>query len=111
MSTGNLQILYYIYAPNSTAADFAEKSKTHLDEHVVWIKACAAAGTVRYGGAILTDDQKLPLTATPGTVGHTYIVKADDLAAARKFFEQDPYYKAGLFDNANIKVAPILSKA
>lgn len=47
MSTGNLQILYYIYAPNSTAADFAEKSKTHLDEHVVWIKACAAAGTVR----------------------------------------------------------------
>ena len=48
-----------------------------------------------YGGAILSNDVQLPLTTAPETQGLTYIVKADNMEAARKFFEEDPYYKAG----------------
>lgn len=66
------------------------------------------SGTPGYGGAILSQDQKLPLTAAPETKGLTYIVKADDLAAARKFFEQDPYYKVGVVSNVAVRpVYPI----
>ena len=79
---------------------------------------------------LLAHDQTLPITTFPETMGYTYMVKANDLAAARKFFEQDPYYKVGAvrehgcdqnearpfivrfqFDNANIRIVPVLSKA
>lgn len=48
-----------------------------------------------YGGAILINDQKLPITTEPETAGLTYVIKADNLEAARTFFEQDPWFKAG----------------
>ncbi|KAI0733781.1 hypothetical protein C8Q72DRAFT_555541 [Fomitopsis betulina] len=111
MSQTDIQIIYYIWAPNSTAADSAPKFKAAMDEHVAWIKGCAATGTVLYGGAILINDQKLPITTEPETAGLTYVIKADNLEAARTFFEQDPWFKAGAYDNANIKIAPMLSKA
>lgn len=47
MSQADIQILYYVWAPNSTAAGVADKRKAHLNEHVEWIKGCAAAGTIR----------------------------------------------------------------
>ena len=54
------------------------------------------ANTTEYGGGVLTEDQKLPLTSEPELAGLMLIVKADNLEAARKFLEQDPFYKAGV---------------
>ena len=66
------------------------------------------AVATEYGGAILTEDQKLPLTSAPDMAGLMMIVKADDLAAARKFLEQEPYYKAGVVRLVSLYRWPIL---
>ncbi|KAI0733767.1 hypothetical protein C8Q72DRAFT_554563 [Fomitopsis betulina] len=111
MSQANLEIVYYIWAPKSTAVDVSVKQTANFDAHVAWLKARAVEGTLKHGGAILTEDLKLPLTSAPEMAGLILLVKADDLAAARKFLDDEPYYKAGVWDNANIKVAPVLSSA
>ncbi|EPS96624.1 hypothetical protein FOMPIDRAFT_88553 [Fomitopsis schrenkii] len=111
MSQANLQIVYFIWAPQSTAGDVESKRTANFDAHVAWLQARGAEGTLQYGGAILSEDQKLPLASTPEIAGLMLIVKANDLAAARKFLEEEPYYKAGVWDIANIKVAPVLSSA
>ena len=49
-----------------------------------------------YGGAILAEDTKLPLQSAPPIAGLMLIVKADDQSTARKFLEEEPYYKAGV---------------
>lgn len=115
MSQANLQIVYFIWAPQSTAGDVESKRTANFDAHVAWLQARGAEGTLReshlpslhpcmltraiapeYGGAILSEDQKLPLASTPEIAGLMLIVKANDLAAARKFLEEEPYYKAGV---------------
>lgn len=113
MSQANLEIVYYIWAPKSTAVDVSVKQTANFDAHVAWLKARGVEGTLsqsrshprilhadptvpEHGGAILTEDLKLPLTSAPEMAGLILLVKADDLAAARKFLDDEPYYKAGV---------------
>jgi hypothetical protein len=52
-------------------------------------------GTVRLGGPFLD--------AKGDMIGSLIIIEAADLAAARKWQENDPYAKAGLFERAEVR--------
>ena len=47
MSYGNIQIVYYIWAAQSTASDVAAKRKANFAEHVAWLQARSEEGTIR----------------------------------------------------------------
>ncbi|KAH9833481.1 uncharacterized protein C8Q71DRAFT_773685 [Rhodofomes roseus] len=111
MSHANLTLSYYVWAPDSKAGDVVQKRQAILAEHTEWITARRADGSVLYGGAILAKDVKLPLASNPEIAGTILIVKANSLEAARKLIEQEPYYKAGVWDTSDLKVAPVLSRA
>ncbi|KAH9915489.1 uncharacterized protein B0H18DRAFT_1041437 [Fomitopsis serialis] len=112
MSQSNLQMSYCAWAPDSKVGDAVEKRKALDSEHNEWFQARLADGSVlEFGGAILAKDEKLPLTGVPDIGGTLLIFKADSLEDARKLIEQEPYYKAGVWDTSDIKIAPILSRA
>ncbi|KAH9915906.1 uncharacterized protein B0H18DRAFT_1039695 [Fomitopsis serialis] len=111
MSQINLQITYFVWAPDSKVGDVMQKRKAVDSEHNEWMEARRADGILQFGGAILNKDEKLPLTVVPDIAGTLLIVKADSLEAARKLIEQEPYYKAGVWDTSDIKIGPVLSRA
>ncbi|TFY63538.1 hypothetical protein EVJ58_g3190 [Rhodofomes roseus] len=110
MSQENLTLSYYVWAPDSKAGDVAQKRQAILAEYTDWHTARLADGSVQYGGAILTKDTKLPLASNPEIAGTILIVKAASLEAAHKLVEQDPCYKAGVWDTSALKIAPVLSR-
>jgi len=55
-----------------------------------------ASGAVRLGGPFLDEEGQM--------IGSLIVIEAADLAAARKWQENDPYAKAGLF--ARVEVRP-----
>lgn len=62
---------------------------THLD----YLRA--AGSKLMTAGPILAEDGQTP-------IGSLLIVEADDLAAARRFAENDPYARAGLFSSCTV---------
>lgn len=63
--------------------------------HVEWLNGLNAAGTLKIAGPFLDADGK------PN--GSLLIIAADDIDAAKAIASQDPYAKAGLFANVEIK--------
>lgn len=63
--------------------------------HVEWLNGLNAAGTLKIAGPFLDSDGK------PN--GSMLLIKADDIEAAKAIAAEDPYAKAGLFANVEIK--------
>lgn len=71
--------------------------QTRLDNrpaHLEYLKA--AGGAVKLGGPLLGADGQNP-------AGSLLIVEQENLAAAQKFADNDPYAKAGLFESVGIR--------
>ena len=62
--------------------------------HLAYLEALG--GKVRAGGALLTADQKT-------VIGSLLILEAETEAEARDWLAADPYAKAGLFANVDVK--------
>ena len=64
-------------------------------EHVAHLTRLNEAGTVAFAGPFLNDEGK--------PYGSLVVVKADNIEAAREIADADPYAKAGLFANVEVK--------
>jgi uncharacterized protein len=64
------------------------------EAHLAFLKANADA--VRLGGPFLSDDGSR-------MVGSMLVIEAEDLAAAKAWAAGDPYAKAGVFENVDIR--------
>lgn len=71
-----------------------EIRKSNRPAHLDWLKGLGAA--VRLAGPFLTPEGKEPR-------GSLIIVEAKDIGAARKLAAADPYAKAGLFTDVDIR--------
>lgn len=63
--------------------------------HVEWLNGLNAAGALKIGGPFLDADGK--------PCGSMLLIAAADLEAAKAIAAEDPYAKAGLFANVEIK--------
>jgi uncharacterized protein YciI len=63
--------------------------------HVAYLNELNAAGTLKFAGPFLDEAGK--------PCGSLVAVEAADIAAARSLAENDPYAKAGLFENVDIR--------
>ncbi len=62
------------------------------DEHLDYIKS--TGDMVLLAGPMLDDQER--------SIGSVLIIEAEDLSAAQKFADNDPYAKAGLFSKTEI---------
>ncbi|MEM9303412.1 MAG: YciI family protein [Pseudomonadota bacterium] len=72
--------------------DSAGPREAHLAAHLAWVKA--NQDPLRVAGPVLDADGAM--------VGSCYVIEADDLAAARTWFEGDPYAAAGFWERVDI---------
>ncbi|MBS3649970.1 hypothetical protein KEU06_15255 [Pseudaminobacter sp. 19-2017] len=63
--------------------------------HVAYLNELNAAGTLKFAGPFLDDAGK--------PCGSLVAVEAADIAAAKSLAENDPYAKAGLFEQVDIR--------
>ena len=63
--------------------------------HLEWLNGLNAEGRLKFAGPFLGADGK--------PTGSLVVVAADDLAAARTLSSEDPYAKAGLFAQVDVK--------
>lgn len=78
--------------------DKPEHLQVRLDnrpDHVAWLNGLNAEGRLKFAGPFLGEDGK--------PTGSLVVVEAADLAAAAQLASEDPYAKAGLFANVDIK--------
>jgi uncharacterized protein YciI len=71
--------------------------QTRMDarpDHVEFLKALNADGTLKFAGPFLDDAQK--------PCGSLVVIDAADLASAKRVFVGDPYAKAGLFQSTEV---------
>ncbi len=66
----------------------------HREAHLANLRPLADAKRVRYAGPLLDDSGK--------PCGSLVIFEADDLAAARRFAESDPYVVEGIFQRYEV---------
>ncbi len=66
----------------------------HRDAHLANLRRLADAERVRYGGPLLDDSGK--------PCGSLVIFEAEDLSAARRFVETDPYVVEGVFQRYEV---------
>ena len=71
------------------------RKKTRAD-HLNWIRESGV--DITFAGPVLSDDGETPM-------GSLIITEFADLAAARAFFAEDPYKKAGLFERVIVQPA------
>ena len=64
-------------------------------DHVAYLNALDADGKLAFAGPFLGDDGK--------PVGSLVVVKAETIEEARQIAANDPYAKAGLFANVDVK--------
>jgi uncharacterized protein YciI len=81
-------MLYIMYGIDNPAkahlrAELREKHQAYTEEH---------KSMVVLSGALLTDD-----SATPGRMGSVILLNAPSMEAARKFADNEPLAKSGLF--------------
>ena len=63
--------------------------------HLEWLDGLNAAGTLKIAGPFLDGDDK--------PCGSMLLIAADDIEGAKAIASEDPYAKAGLFANVEIK--------
>lgn len=66
----------------------------YREAHLANLRQLAEAGRVRYGGPLLDDAGK--------PCGSLVIFEAEDLSAARRFAESDPYVVEGVFQRFEV---------
>lgn len=64
-------------------------------EHVAFLEALNAEGKLKFAGPFLGEDGK--------PTGSLVVLDVADTAAAKALADQDPYARAGLFENVEIR--------
>ncbi|WP_292287261.1 YciI family protein [Marivita sp.] len=82
-------MLIALMARDKTGA--LETRKANRDAHLAYIDA---TGVVEQAGPLLDDDGQM--------IGSLVILDVKDMSAARDWADNDPYAKAGLFENVNL---------
>jgi len=82
-------MLIALMARDKTGA--LERRKANRDAHLAYIDA---TGVVEQAGPLLDDDGQM--------IGSLVILDVKDMSAARDWADNDPYAKAGLFENVNL---------
>ena len=77
--------------------DGAPVRDRHRADHLAHVNALDDQGRIAFAGPIRND-------AGDASVGAVIVFEADDLAAARKVVDADPYVVGGVFES--LKVAP-----
>ena len=67
--------------------------KENREAHLAYIKK---TGVVEMAGPFLDADEKM--------CGSLIVLDVNDMAAAKVWAENDPYYKAGLFETSTLKI-------
>ena len=68
--------------------------ETRLANRAAHLDYVAQSGVVRQAGPLLNDDDEM--------IGSLLILEVEDRQAARRWAENDPYAKAGLFQNVEL---------
>lgn len=68
-----------------------EIRKANRDAHLAYMQS---TGVVDQAGPLLDDGERM--------IGSLVILDVDDMAAAREWAKNDPYAKAGLFENMRV---------
>lgn len=76
------------------ARDNAGALQTRLDNRAAHLAYIEETGVVAQAGPLLDD--------AGGMIGSLVILEVDDLAAAKDWAENDPYAKAGLFQDVEL---------
>ncbi len=66
----------------------------HRPAHLANLEPKEAAGEVAFAGPLLTPNGK--------PVGSVVVFEAEDLAAAQRFAENDPYTRQGIFERVQV---------
>lgn len=74
--------------------DGLEHRKQHRPAHLEHMARLDAAGRLRYGGPLLSEQGVM--------AGSLIILEADDLEAARRTYAEDPYVVHGVFATCDI---------
>ena len=64
-------------------------------DHVAFLNDLNAKGTLKFAGPFLGEDGK--------PTGSLVVIEAEDKAAAKAIADADPYARAGLFENVDIR--------
>ncbi len=84
-----------LFAMTLTDGAGAQSLRTeHLDAHLQFV--LGVLDRIRVAGPMMD--------ASTGQAGMSlYVIEAEDVAAARRFLEQDPYYRAGVWSGIDIR--------
>ena len=74
--------------------DGLEHRKLHRPAHLEHMARLDAAGRLRYGGPLLSEDGEMK--------GSLIVLEADDLDAARQAYAEDPYIVHAVFESYDI---------
>ncbi len=74
--------------------DGLEHRKQHRPAHLEHMARLDAAGRLRYGGPLLSEQGDMK--------GSLIVLEADDLEAARRAYAEDPYIVHGLFESYDV---------
>ncbi len=73
----------------------AELRAKHRDSHVAYVTGLHERGSVQFAGPIKSDSGEK-------SIGAVIVYKADDVAAARKLVDADPYVSGGVFETLTV---------
>ena len=76
------------------ARDKAGALQTRLDNRPAHVDYLKETGVVSQAGPLLNDDGDM--------IGSLVVLEVEDMAAAQSWADNDPYAKAGLFENVEL---------
>ncbi|KAJ6784514.1 hypothetical protein PWT90_09050 [Aphanocladium album] len=96
---------YFIYAPAQSDSGVLARQKAAAKAHLAHANSLNATGNLDYGGPVLTAGST---AANPTFAGSVFIIKAEDLEAAKKVVKDDAYYTGNVWDRKKIVVLPYI---
>ena len=71
-----------------------DRRQAHRPDHVAYLETLHGDGRLVYGGPIRDESDR--------SIGALLVLDAPDRAAARAIVEQDPYFRAGVYERFEI---------
>ncbi|KAL7939962.1 hypothetical protein V8C42DRAFT_91317 [Trichoderma barbatum] len=96
---------YFIYAPAQSDSGMLARQKVAAAAHLAHANSLNATGNLDYGGPVLTASST---AANPTFAGSVFILKVENLEAAKKVVEDDAYYTGNVWDPKKIVVLPYI---
>ncbi|RFU72449.1 hypothetical protein TARUN_9811 [Trichoderma arundinaceum] len=96
---------YFIYAPAQSDSGMLARQKVAAEAHLAHANSLNATGNLDYGGPVLTASST---AANPTFAGSVFVLKVENLEAAKKVVEDDAYYTGNVWDPKKIVILPYI---